>query len=56
MQAGLQFDEIDVAKDPGMIPELTRLGQMETPVIVICGLIIDGFDPAQLKQALENTE
>jgi hypothetical protein len=55
-QAGLQFEEIDVATDAGVIPELTRLGQMEMPVIVICGLIIDGLDPAQLKQALEDTE
>jgi len=55
-QEGLQFEERDVATDPGIIPELTKLGHMATPIVVIDGSIIVGFDRAQIAQALNGKE
>jgi glutaredoxin-like protein NrdH len=55
-QEGLQFEERDVATDPGIIPELTKLGHMATPIVVIGGSIIVGFDRAKIAQALDGKE
>jgi glutaredoxin len=51
-QKGMKFQERDIAQDPGALADLTRLGYMTTPVIVIDGSVIVGFDAAKIDQAL----
>jgi glutaredoxin len=48
------FQERDVAQDPGALPELKKLGYMTTPVIVIDGSVIVGFDNKKIDQALQS--
>ncbi len=52
-QKGVAFQERDVAQDPGALPELKKLGYMTTPVIVIDGSVIVGFDDKKIEQALQ---
>ena len=51
-QKGIKFQERDVAQDPGALADLKRLGYMTTPVIVVDGSVIVGFDAEGLDQAL----
>lgn len=53
-QKGLQFIERDIAQDPAALTELKKLGYMTTPVIVIHGTIVVGFDSEKIDQALTN--
>jgi len=53
-QKGIKFQERDIAKDPGALADLKKLGYMTTPVIVIDGLVIVGFDEKKIEQALED--
>jgi hypothetical protein len=41
-----------VTKDAGAVEELQRLGHMTTPVTVIDGTVIVGFDKAKIEAAL----
>ncbi len=52
-QKGTQFQEKDIAQDPTALADLKKLGYMTTPVIVIDGSIIVGFDADKIDQALE---
>ena len=52
-QKGIAFQERDVAQDPGALAELKKLGYMTTPVIVIDGSVIVGFDDKKIDQALQ---
>ena len=52
-QKGVAFQEKDVARDPGALAELKKLGYMTTPVIVIDGSVIVGFDDKKIDQALQ---
>lgn len=52
-QKGVAFQEKDVAQDPGALAELKKLGYMTTPVIVIDGSVIVGFDDKKIDQALQ---
>ena len=52
-QKGVAFQERDVARDPGALAELKKLGYMTTPVIVIDGSVIVGFDDKKIDQALQ---
>jgi glutaredoxin len=47
-QKGMQFQERDIAKDPAALADLKKLGYMTTPVIVIDGEVIVGFDSAKI--------
>lgn len=47
-----EYEERDVTKDPAAIQELQRLGFMTTPVTVIDGTAIVGFDTAKIDAAL----
>ena len=52
-QKGIQFQEKDIARDPGALADLKKLGYMTTPVIVIDGSVIVGFDAEKIDQALD---
>ncbi len=51
-QKGIKFIERDVTKDEEAITELKKIGVMTTPVTVINGETIIGFDQAKLEQLL----
>jgi len=51
-QHGLKFQDRDIAQDPGALADLKKLGYMTTPVIVIDGSVIVGFDAEKIDQAL----
>lgn len=51
-QKGIQFQEKDIAQDPSALADLKKLGYMTTPVIVIDGSVIVGFDADKIDQAL----
>jgi glutaredoxin 3 len=50
---GIRFTDRDIAQDPGALLDLKKLGFMTTPVIVIDGSVIVGFDVEKIDQALE---
>ena len=52
-QKGIQFQEKDIAQDPSALADLKKLGYMTTPVIVIDGSVIVGFDADKIDQALQ---
>jgi glutaredoxin len=52
-QNGIQFDEKDIARDPAALAELKKLGYMTTPVIVIDGSVIVGFDTEKIDSSLQ---
>ena len=51
-QKGIVFQERDIAQDPDALADLKKLGYMTTPVIVIDGSVIVGFDAGQIDQVL----
>jgi glutaredoxin len=51
-QKGIEFRERDIAQDPGALADLKKLGFMTTPVIVIEGGVIVGFDPVKIDKYL----
>jgi glutaredoxin 3 len=51
-QKGIQFQEKDIAQDPSALADLKKFGYMTTPVIVINGSVIVGFDADKIDQAL----
>ncbi len=52
-QKGITFEERDIAQDPNALADLKKLGYMTTPVIVIDGSVIVGFDADKIDQALQ---
>ena len=51
-QKGIEFTDRDVTKDDSAFDELKRLHAMTTPVTLIGGAAIIGFDPEKIDQAL----
>ncbi len=51
-QKGIQFTDRDVTQDESAFNELKRLHAMTTPVTLIGGEVIIGFDPEKLDKAL----
>ena len=51
-QMGIKFQERDIAQDSDALANLKKLGYMTTPVIVIDGSVIVGFDAEKIDQAL----
>lgn len=49
---GVQFTERNIVQEPEALAELLRLGYRTTPVIVVDGNAIVGFDEEKLSQAL----
>ena len=54
-QKGVQFAEKDIAQDPAALTDLKKLGYMTTPVIVIDGSVIIGFDTDKIDAALRGS-
>ncbi len=52
-QRGVPFTERDVSQDEDALAELEALGVMTTPVTVIDGEMVIGFDRRKLEQLLE---
>ena len=52
-QKGVRFQEKNIAQDPDALADLKKLGYMTTPVIVIDGSAIVGFDADKIDQALQ---
>ena len=52
-QKGIEFQERDIAQDPSALADLKKLGYMTTPVIVIDGSVIVGFDVDKIDQLLQ---
>ena len=52
-QKGIEFQERDIAEDLGALADLKKLGYTTTPVIVIDGSVIVGFDADKIDQALQ---
>jgi glutaredoxin len=55
-QRGLAFQERDIAQDPDALADLKKLGYMTTPVIVIGGAVIVGFDSAKIDEYVVDTK
>jgi glutaredoxin 3 len=47
---GIEFQERDIAQDPGALADLKKLDCMTTPVIVVDGAVIVGFDSATIDE------
>lgn len=52
-QKGVPFTEWDVSSDGKALAELERLGYRTTPVIVIDGEVVVGFDQKRLEELLK---
>lgn len=52
-QKGVQFQEKDIMQDPSALDDLKKLGYMTTPVIVIDGSVVVGFDTEKIDAALK---
>ncbi len=50
---GIQFTEKDVLADESAMAELEKLGVLSTPVTVIDGEVVVGFNRARLEQLLK---
>jgi glutaredoxin len=50
---GIQFTEKDVLADEEAMAELEKLGVLSTPVTVIDGEMVVGFNRARLEQLLK---
>ncbi len=53
-QNNIDFTDRDLTKDESALAELEKLGYMTTPVTVIDGEAIVGFDRARLEKLLLN--
>lgn len=51
-QRGIVFTEKDITKEPSAVEELEKLGAMTTPVIVIDGEAVIGFNRKRLDELL----
>jgi glutaredoxin 3 len=53
-QRGVDYIDRDIAEDPEAVAELGELGYMTTPVTVIDGEVVIGFDHDRLEKLLAN--
>ncbi len=51
-QKQVPFEDRDITKHPSAVEELRKLGYMTTPVLVIDGTVIVGFDQGKIDAAL----
>ena len=51
-QEGIEFEERNVAEDESAFAELEKIGVLSTPVTVIDGEAVIGFDRAKLQRLL----
>ncbi len=53
-QNNINFTDRDVSKNDSALAELERLGYMTTPVTLVDGETVVGFDRARLEELLSN--
>ncbi len=53
-QRGFRYAERDVSKDEKAVTELKKLGVMTTPVTIVDGETVVGFDRSRLEQLLQD--
>ncbi len=53
---GIDFEEINIRKDPGAVNALIALGVMATPALVIGEKILVGFDPAEIDRVVASMQ
>jgi glutaredoxin 3 len=53
---GIAFTEKDIRQDPQAISELQRFGAMGTPVIVVDGTPVIGFNAPRIETLLARSE
>jgi glutaredoxin 3 len=51
-QRGVMFTERDITTDPLAVEELEKLSAMTTPVIVVNGEVVIGFNRTRLEELL----
>jgi glutaredoxin 3 len=51
-QKQVPFEDRNITADPSALEKLKKLGYMTTPVLVIDGSVIVGFDQAKIDTAL----
>ncbi len=51
-QSGVEFIDRDITQDEEALADLGELGLMTTPIIVIDGEVVIGFDRKRLEQLL----
>ncbi len=49
----MPYEERDITKDPSALEELRRLALLTTPVVLIDGEPVVGFDEKKLRERLE---
>lgn len=52
-QNNIDFVDRNIAADETALADLTKTGYMTTPVLVIDGEIVVGFDPPKLRTSLK---
>jgi len=52
-QKRIEFQDRDIAQDSSALMDLKKLGYMTTPVVVINGSVIVGFDSEEIDRALQ---
>ena len=55
-QRGIRFDARNIAQDESALDELEQLGVLTTPVTIIDGEVIVGFDRLRLGELLEKSK
>jgi len=52
-QNGVAFEERNITDDPSALEELVELGMLSTPITLIDGEVVVGFDQEKLSKLLE---
>ena len=52
-QNGVAFEERHITDDPSALEELVELGMLSTPITLIDGEVVVGFDREKLSKLLE---
>ncbi len=52
-QNGVAFEERNITDDPSALEELVELGMLSTPITLIDGEVVVGFDREKLSKLLE---
>ena len=52
-QKQVPFEDRDIMADPSALEDLRKLGYMTTPVLVIDGTVVVGFDQAKIDTELQ---
>ena len=53
-QSNVEFTERNIATDETALKDLEKIGYMTTPVTVVDGVVVVGFDRARLEKLLQS--